>query len=169
MMHSKSLLAMMSASVLLLSACNGSVSIDDEDDGSSSSISFARSSGPFLDDEDDDSSEGVELSVPSTSSAQAGTSVPSGETRIVTVNVTSWAFSPSTISVKKGEKVQLRLVGGDGIHSFAVPGLGMNVRVEPGQTVTVDLPTTTAGTFEFHCAIPCGSGHRDMKGSLVIS
>ena len=73
------------------------------------------------------------------------------------------------ISAKKGEKVQLQITGESGIHGFAVPGLSMNIRVEAGKTVTVDLPTDVAGTFEVICSIPCGSGHKSMKATIVIS
>ncbi len=63
----------------------------------------------------------------------------------------------------------VRLKGVEGIHSFAIAELGINMRIEPGQTVDVEIPTDTAGTFAFMCRVPCGPGHKDMKGSLVIS
>jgi cytochrome c oxidase subunit 2 len=93
----------------------------------------------------------------------------SAQVRVITVAVTTWSFSPATITAKKGEKVQLKLVGGEGIHSFSAPGLGLNVRVTPGQTVMVDLPTDTTGSFDVHCGIPCGPGHPTMQATVVIS
>lgn len=161
--------------VSLLGACNASTTTEDSDSSSSSMMMEDASSSfdpnaPFLDD-DASSSDGVELNVHSSESASAmTTSVPSAAVpRVITVSVTDWSFSPTMINVKKGEKVQLKLVGGTGIHSFAVPGLDMNVRIEAGQTVIVDLPTDIAGSFDASCRIPCGPGHKDMKATVVIA
>lgn len=166
--------------LLLLAACSASSISDDDDtmtddtmmmDDSSSSVS----SGPFLDDDamtdDSDSSEAVELTV--SSSSEAATSAPSeepaaGETRVIAMTVTDWEFSPSSIIVKQGEKVQIALTGEKGIHGFAIPELGINVRVEAGKTITVDIPTERTGTFNIRCSVPCGAGHSAMKGSIVV-
>lgn len=88
--------------------------------------------------------------------------------RTIEVDVASFQFTPSVITAKKGEKVQLKLVGVSGIHGFAVPDLGMNESVAAGDTVMVDLPTDTAGTFQAFCNVPCGPGHSDMKATIVI-
>ena len=88
--------------------------------------------------------------------------------RIVTVTAEDWSFTPATILVKKGEKIQLSIEGITGAHGYAIPELGINVGVNPGETVLVDLPTDTAGEFAVRCSVPCGSGHRDMTGTIVI-
>lgn len=163
----------------LLAACTASTGVDEGDSSSSASMMEDSSSSvdpnaPFLE-EDESSSEGVELNVGSSagatsSAAGATTSSPSAAApRVITISVSDWSFSPNMINVTKGEKVQLKLVGGTGIHSLAIPGLDMNVRVEAGQTVVVDLPTDTAGTFDAMCRIPCGAGHKEMKATVVIA
>lgn len=91
-----------------------------------------------------------------------------GDTRIIKIDAANWLFSPGVITAAKGEKVKLQITSSEGIHGFAVPSLSMNVRIEPGKTVTVDLPTDTAGTFDAFCSIPCGSGHKEMKATIVI-
>lgn len=90
------------------------------------------------------------------------------EVRIIQVTSENWKFTPNVITVKKGERVQLQVTGISGTHGFAVPDLGINVPVAPGQTVTIDLPTDTVGTHAFFCSIPCGPGHFDMTGQIVI-
>ena len=95
-------------------------------------------------------------------------SAPAVAARVISITVDNFLFEPSMIKVKKGEKITLRITGKGGIHSFAVPELGINQRIEAGQTVSIDLPTDQAGTFSFFCAVPCGPGHKDMKGSIVI-
>lgn len=88
--------------------------------------------------------------------------------RIIDVVVTDWSFTPAVITVKKGEKVQLRLKGDEGIHSLLVTDLGINVRVEADAEVIVDIPTDVAGTFNGRCGVPCGSGHRDMLLTILV-
>lgn len=90
------------------------------------------------------------------------------DVRVIEVNSENWKFAPNVITVKKGEKVQLKITGVSGTHGFAVPDLGINVPVAAGQTVMVDIPTDAVGAHNLFCSIPCGPGHRDMKGQIVI-
>ncbi len=90
------------------------------------------------------------------------------EKRVIEVSVDNWSFTPATITAEKGETVEIKLVGAAGTHGFAIPGLGINMTVNAGETVTVALPTGSEGTFEFFCSIPCGSGHKDMRGTVTI-
>jgi cytochrome c oxidase subunit 2 len=87
--------------------------------------------------------------------------------RIIDMDVSNFAFSPSTVHLKKGEKVAIRLHGKEGKHGFGSADLGINVTVDAGQTV-VSIPTDKAGTFAFRCTVPCGPGHMNMQGSIVI-
>lgn len=90
------------------------------------------------------------------------------EARVIRVEASNWAFTPSTITAKVGEKVTVTFVGIAGHHGVAVPDLGIDVKFDEGQTATVDLPTDTAGTFPFRCNVFCGEGHREMTGTIVI-
>jgi cytochrome c oxidase subunit II len=88
--------------------------------------------------------------------------------RTVRITASNWQFTPSTITVKKGEQVTLEVVGSEGIHGFAIRELGINVGVDLGNTVSIVLPTSTPGTYAFFCSVPCGEGHKDMKGTIII-
>lgn len=101
----------------------------------------------------------------STKSVSAQSPVSS---RTIDISVRNWAFSPATLAVKKGEKVTLRLHGESGVHGFAVPDLGINQTVRPGEVVSVEVPTGKAGSYRFFCSVPCGKGHIDMKGMLTV-
>lgn len=159
-------------SVLTLAACQPAANTTAGQDSSDAMVidDTSSSSGPYLEAEDDASSseDGVELNVNGSASSVDETA-DAGEPRVIAISVSEWSFSPSMITAKQGEKVQLQLTGVSGIHSFAIPELGMNIRVEPGKTVLVDLPTDVAGTYEAMCRIPCGAGHKDMKATVVIS
>lgn len=140
-----------------LAACNTSGTISDTDSSASSSSAS--------------SVEAVTSSAPA-SSSQAAASVAAtteSETRVIAVTSTDWEFNPLTINAKKGEKVIVRLTNNQGIHSFGAMELGLNVRINPGETKDIVIPTDKAGSFEFRCMVPCGPGHRDMKGTIVIS
>lgn len=89
--------------------------------------------------------------------------------RVITVSASNWTFTPNAITVKKGESITLRVVGQEGTHGFSVPGLGINQTVVMGNTVSVAIPTDKPGTYEFRCSVPCGSGHKEMKGTIVIT
>lgn len=95
--------------------------------------------------------------------------VATTDVRVIQVTSENWKFTPNVITAKNGEKVQLQITGISGTHGFAVPDLGINVPVAPGQTVTIDLPTDNIGTHAFFCSIPCGPGHFDMTGQIVIT
>ena len=90
------------------------------------------------------------------------------ETKVVTVTATNFAFTPNMIRVKKGENVQLNFAGAEGSHGVVIKDLGINVSFAAGQTKSIDFPTDQAGTFAFKCSVPCGSGHKDMIGTIVV-
>ena len=93
---------------------------------------------------------------------------PAAAARIVEITVTNFVFTPNRISVKKGDKVTLNLIGKSGIHGISIPGLGISQRIDIGATASVALPTDTAGAFDFKCNVPCGPGHKEMRGTIVI-
>ena len=97
-----------------------------------------------------------------------GTVIDKPAARTISVSVDNWAFSPASITVKKGENITVQLTDKAGTHSFAVPGLGINQALTPGQVTSVSIPTDKPGTYEFRCMIPCGEGHKEMRGTLVI-
>jgi heme/copper-type cytochrome/quinol oxidase subunit 2 len=88
--------------------------------------------------------------------------------RTIAVQADNWSFTPSSITATKGEDVTIAVQGVAGIHGFAVPDLGINVTVNPGETVYMKLPTDAAGSYTFRCSIPCGPGHKEMVGTIVI-
>lgn len=88
--------------------------------------------------------------------------------RVIEIDAANFAFSPMQVSVKKGEKVTLRLRSNDGNHGMAIPGLGINTVISEGKTVDIELPTDAAGNFAFRCSVPCGPGHKEMTGTITI-
>src|SRR3972149_5329228 len=81
-----------------------------------------------------------------------------------TINASRFKFNPDVIRVKKGDAVRLIVNNIDGIHSI-------HFHEDEGYDVEgtdVTFVADKVGTFEFHCAIYCGSGHNQMNGTLIV-
>lgn len=125
---------------------------------------------PSIDSESDDASSAPVMMNDAASSSDApAAAATSGEARIIEMSVTDWEFSIKNLDIKQGEKVIVRLTDIEGGHSFTSQDLGINVTINPGETKDIEIPTGKTGTFNFRCTVPCGPGHRDMKGTITIS
>lgn len=153
------------SSLIVLAACTASAPTPDDSDAMTGS---STSSSSLMENEDDEMMPASSIS--SLPSAVSSSPAPSDQTpHLIQIHMKNWEFTPMTVTVRKGENVRLQLIGDEGIHGFAVPDLNLNVRVEAGETVTVDLDTSVAGTFEGFCSIPCGAGHKEMKVTIVVT
>jgi cytochrome c oxidase subunit 2 len=150
------------SALLLLSACGSNTASVLDDEAMEHDGAMEHSEGMM--EEDGEAMQPGAVVPP----ADEGAMVPA-DVRVIEMEATDWAFSPSAISVKQGEKIVIRVKGVEGKHSIAIPDLDINVEINPGETKDIEIPTDKAGTFAFRCRIPCGPGHKDMTGTLVIS
>lgn len=81
---------------------------------------------------------------------------------VITISASRFQYDPGTITVKKGEVVRIIIDNKDTPHGIVIPGLGVS------GIDSVEFTADKAGTYEFKCPTMCGSGHRDMKGTLVV-
>lgn len=88
--------------------------------------------------------------------------------RIIEVIAKNWSFSPNPIRVKQGEKVRLNIASLDIEHGFNLSAFGINESIKPGEVTTVEFVADKQGEFEFYCSVPCGEGHYDMGGMLIV-
>lgn len=155
---------------LLFTACTVSQQATVDDSQQHSSSPTETSSSAMTDqDKDDDAMMENDADSDDASALHSSAAAADRGTRIIDMTVSDWEFNPATITATVGEKVIVRLTDTAGTHSFGIADLGINVPISPGQTQDVTLPTDKPGTYEFRCFIPCGPGHREMKGTLVIS
>ncbi len=89
-------------------------------------------------------------------------------------------FFPGTIVVNQGDTVNVSVRNTDDMpHGFAIGAYGINTAVNPGQDLPngTIAPLTTSvapfvasspGIFRFLCTTPCGPGHFEMIGALVV-
>jgi cytochrome c oxidase subunit 2 len=92
-----------------------------------------------------------------------------GPTRTVEVHAQRYAFEPSSISVRHGETIRLRVISDDVPHSLLIRQLGINVvstKSNPGETV---FTANQTGDFEGRCGRFCGSGHGQMVFTLKVT
>jgi len=85
-----------------------------------------------------------------------------------TVEASQWKFTPSTITVNKGDTVRLKVISKDVTHGLAIPAFGIDQRLNSGGEIEVVFVADKAGEFPFYCTVFCGRGHSDMTGVLVV-
>jgi len=105
--------------------------------------------------------------------------------QVIEVTAKKYEYNPSTIRVKKGTKVELKIHALDRVHGFKIsqypdgsdgkgtPGLVFSDfqdgwKVEKDKDTVIDFTANTPGTYTFKCSNFCGFGHMHMKGQLVV-
>jgi cytochrome c oxidase subunit II len=108
-----------------------------------------------------------------------------GNVQVIEVTAKKYAFNPSPIRVKQGAKIQLKITATDHAHGFRLSpypegvegarkaGLVFSspedcLKIEKGQTATVEFVAQTSGTYHFKCCVHCGLRHRSMTGELIV-
>ena len=108
------------------------------------------------------------------------------DAQVIRMTARKYEFSPSTVHVKAGTKVQLTITAIDRDHGFktavvpegadssAGPGLEFTSpqgndgwKLKKGQDTTIEFVART-GTYEFRCSVDCGIHHGRMQGQLVV-
>lgn len=92
-----------------------------------------------------------------------------GEIKEFIVEGSEFKFSPTSMTVNKGDKVKLTFknIGLAG-HNFVIGDLGVSTSViSGGSTEMVEFIASKSGTFAFYCSVP---GHRSagMEGQISI-
>jgi len=89
----------------------------------------------------------------------------------VSVDVTAQRFdyTPSTISVHRGDRVLVNLQSIDVTHGWELDGYGINVKgIDLSSPKSVVFTAAYPGSFRFRCSYTCGSFHPFMIGRLVV-
>jgi hypothetical protein len=89
-------------------------------------------------------------------------------------------FFPGVIVVNQGDTVNISIRNTDDMsHGFAIAAYDINVAINPGQdqpngsimpytTAIQPFSASKAGVFRWFCTTPCGPGHFEMVGQLVV-
>ena len=86
-------------------------------------------------------------------------------------------FTPATLELAAGRATRLMLINpdnsmhsdGNGIHEFAVPKLGIDVKVPPQTNAIVTIPAAEPGEYAFYCDTCCGGKENpSMQGVIKV-
>ncbi len=101
--------------------------------------------------------------------AVASPAVPhADEPRVVEIVAKRFKFTPDQVTLEKDKPVILRLRSEDVVHGFYMKKLGIDATIEPGKTLDVPLTPHEAGKFITICDHFCGTGHGNMKMTLLV-
>jgi cytochrome c oxidase subunit II len=105
--------------------------------------------------------------------------------RVVSVNAKNFEFDPAVIHMKVDERVELDVTSEDRTHGIRIsafpdgantttaPGLSFSngedcFKLKKGEMAAIGIVPTEPGTYTFTCCKLCGSGHRKMKGRIIV-
>ena len=110
---------------------------------------------------------GMTGEMPAMSPTGAPQATAPGEKAFV-VDAQNFSFTPSTITVNKGDKVKITLKNTGGFHDFKIDEYGVATpRINGGSEASIQFIAERAGTFEYYCSV---GTHRQMgmKGTLIV-
>lgn len=91
------------------------------------------------------------------------------EAREIIVEGEEFSFSPSTITVKEGERIMLTFKNvGTFPHNFIIDELDVKTEtINAGEEVTIEFVADKSGTFAFYCGV---GNHRQqgMEGEAIV-
>ncbi len=88
--------------------------------------------------------------------------------KVIEITAKKFQFTPSEITLKKGEPVILRLTSTDRVHGFMAKPLKIDTDIAAGKTTDVAVTPATAGDFTVICDHYCGTGHGNMKMKVSV-
>jgi cytochrome c oxidase subunit II len=91
-----------------------------------------------------------------------------GDPRVVAITANRYQFTPSEITLKRGERVKFRLTSEDMTHGLFVKDLAIDTDIVPGKTTEFTLIPQKAGKFTAICVHYCGPGHGSMHMTIVV-
>ncbi len=89
--------------------------------------------------------------------------------RVIDITAKRFEFAPNAITLKKGETVRLRVRSEDVTHGFFLRPLKIDAEIPAGQTTEIEVTPQQTGTFTLICHHFCGSGHGNMKMTVVVT
>jgi len=85
----------------------------------------------------------------------------------ITIDAQTFAFLPSEIRVKKGDRVKLIITAVDVPHTFTMPAFEIDQILNVGADTTIEFIADREGTFGFFCDVP-GHMQQGMKGTFTV-
>jgi cytochrome c oxidase subunit 2 len=101
----------------------------------------------------------------------SASNVPAADAAVETITMTAkkYEFSPSVVTVAKGQHVKLEVTALDRDHGLEIKDYNVNTDLKKGVPATIEFVADREGEFTFKCSDYCGLGHGKMKGKLVVT
>lgn len=80
----------------------------------------------------------------------------------INIQAFRFGYDSDTVTVNNGDIVRLKITNVDTRHGIRIPALNLQ-----GEAL-IEFTANTTGEFDWYCLIPCGTGHMQMKGKLVV-
>ncbi len=112
------------------------------------------------------------LSLLSTAKGQSQTAPLSQvetEPKLINVIAKRFSYNPNRISVKKGQRITLRLESLDVTHGLYLDGYGIDIKARPGMVGKATFTADKPGRFTFRCSETCGEFHPYMVGFMEVT
>jgi cytochrome c oxidase subunit 2 len=91
------------------------------------------------------------------------------ERRVIEMTARRFAYEPSEIALKAGERVVIAIRSLDFMHGMNLPDLGMRLDLMPGRVTRLELQPKKPGVIDFVCDNFCGEGHEQMHGRFIVT
>jgi cytochrome c oxidase subunit II len=88
--------------------------------------------------------------------------------KVIEITAKKYDFSPSQITLTRGQPVILKLLSADRVHGFMSRPLKIDTDITPGRATDVAITPATAGNFTVICDHYCGTGHGNMKMKIAV-
>lgn len=82
----------------------------------------------------------------------------------IDISAINFEFDQAEYTVKAGEKVKITFANEEGMHGIAIDDLDVDIKGDGEATFTPTEP----GEYTIYCNIVCGTGHADMKSTLIV-
>lgn len=96
-------------------------------------------------------------------------SASSGPVTEISISAKEFAYTPSTVTVKKGEAIKINFTNdGTTAHNLSIEGLNVSTKtIGPGESDSITFTPASPGTFKYFCSV---DSHRSLglEGTLVV-
>jgi cytochrome c oxidase subunit 2 len=88
--------------------------------------------------------------------------------KVIEITAKKFQFTPSEITLKKGQPVILRVISIDRVHGFMSKPLKFDTDIAVGKPTDVAVTPDNTGDFTVICDHYCGAGHGNMKMKISV-
>jgi|SRR5579872_5453183 len=93
---------------------------------------------------------------------------PTGTLKKIVITGMNYGFNPKTITVNKGDKVQLTFEDTSGAHDLVIPAFNATTPIlQAGQSAIISFTASKTGNFQYYSSVG-GDQKVGMVGTLMV-